>query len=156
AADAYWVEFKISAPNVSEWFYGQLDFGAVGEFVDITDLKMGMGIVVEPDDNPQLKYYAYGLIDANPEWPDDMRVRLRIAQPRIEYHPDGPVREWWTTVGEIRAWVKAELVPAMMRAQIDGSLVAGPWCRFCPAKLACPLLVGLFRAAATAPPASIR
>jgi hypothetical protein len=163
-APEYWVEFPVSSP-IHELFYGTLDFGARVKpptlwpsgsgYVDVTDLKGGQGIIVEVEDNPQLKYYAYGLIDAHPEWPDDLEVRLRIVQPRIDYHPDGVIREWWTTVGEIRAWVLEKLVPAMQRAMFDRTLDAGPWCRFCPAKLVCPMLTALFRAAATHNPALI-
>lgn len=169
-ASAHWVEFPISSP-VHELFYGTLDFGALAlrmstapgacpprfntNVVRIVDLKGGKGIVVEVEDNPQLKYYAFGLIDAHPEWPDEMPVILAICQPRIDYHPDGMIREWETTVGEIREWVHDTLVPAMQRAQFDRTLDAGSWCRFCPAKLACPLLTSLFKAAATHNPAVI-
>lgn len=44
---------------------------------------------------------------------DDIRIRFRIVQPR-SYHRDGPVREWWTTSGELRPmWgVQAEAFAA--------------------------------------------
>lgn len=169
-----YVELPISS-DVHPSFYGTLDFAAiigkpatqaqadewgwkacfiVPELVIVTDLKGGEGIIVEPDDNPQLKYYAFGLIDQNKHWEDETPVLIRIVQPRA-FHVDGPVREWTTTVGEIREWVHDTLVPAMFRAEMDNELDAGPWCRFCPAKLVCPLLTSLFRAAATANPQEI-
>ena len=40
----------------------------------------------------------------------------------------------------------------MERAEIDTELNPGQWCRFCPAKLFCPLLTALFGAAAKADP----
>jgi hypothetical protein len=76
------------------------------------------------------------------------------VQPR-GFHEDGPIRSWTTTVGEIRTWVEAELVPAMDATSYDANLDAGPHCRFCPAKLVCPLLTSLFRAACTANPKEI-
>ena len=44
------------------------------------------------------------------------------------------------------------MLPAMQAAEVDETLDAGPWCRFCPAKLVCPLLHGLFKAAANINP----
>lgn len=162
----HYIELPISSP-VHPDFYGTLDFAAIigtspahGQFVVpdlvvVTDLKGGEGIIVEPDDNPQLKYYAYGPIDKNPHWDDETKVILRICQPRA-FHPLGEVtREWETTVGEIREWVKDILVPAMAATELDNSLDAGPWCRFCPAKLVCPMLTSLFRAACTANPKEV-
>jgi hypothetical protein len=55
-------------------------------------------------------------------------------------------------VGAIKRWVHGELVPAMQATEYDHSLTVGEWCRFCPAKLVCPMLTGLFQAAALANP----
>ena len=174
-AKLHYIEYPVSSPRHPD-FFGTLDFAAVigepatpeqmkengwlapfivPEEVIGLDLKGGEGIVVEPDNNPQLKYYMFGLIEKNPHWPDETPVRLGIVQPRA-FHPSGEVvREWRTTVGEIRAWVDAELIPAMLRTAVDDTLEAGAWCRFCPAKLVCPLLTSLFRAAATHDPKEI-
>jgi hypothetical protein len=43
----------------------------------------------------------------------------------------------------------------MNRTAADNDLNAGPWCRFCPAKLVCPLMNSLFGAAMKANPATI-
>lgn len=162
-ADA-WVEYPISSP-VHKDFYGTCDFGAAvvepdGKHVlHVIDLKGGAGILVEAEDNPQLKYYAFGLIDGlERSYQREMRpehtVRLAICQPRITW-TDSPVREWETTVGEIKAWVHGTLVPAMNATAVDHSFDSGEHCRFCPAKLACPLLTSLFRAAATHNPKDV-
>lgn len=173
AAQVSYIEFAVSSP-IHKDFYGTLDFAAIYGISNLTrkpfpdpgpkpegfvqptqivvrDLKGGEGIIVEPDDNPQLQYYAFGLIDKHPEWDDDIPVSIEIVQPRA-FHHDGPHRTWPTTVGAIREWVKSFLVPAMARVEIDGTLDAGKWCRFCPAKLVCPQVTGLFKAAATANP----
>jgi len=162
AADAgdVWIEYAISSP-VHPAFYGTADFGTAviepdGKHVlYVVDLKGGEGLAVEVEDNPQLKYYAFGLIDGlerqyGRTMRDEHTVRLAIAQPRIEWHPDGQVREWDTTVGEIKAWIHGTLVPAMNATQFDDRLDAGEHCRFCPAKLVCPLLTAMFGAGATA------
>lgn len=162
--EQFFIEAKLAAPDVHEQMFGTTDFGALVQsggpelgvdfpFLDVTDLKMGKGIVVDPDDNPQLKYYAFMLIHTYfNELEDDFPVRLTIVQPRA-YHNEGPVREWWTSVGAIKAWVVRDLLPAMNST--DDDLQAGPWCRFCPAKLTCPLLTGLFKAAASYDPKAI-
>jgi hypothetical protein len=91
-------------------------------------------------------YYGY---DAILRWPSARTIRFRIAQPRA-FHPNGPIREWECPVEDVVAWINDELVPIMNRAEMDHDLDAGPWCRFCPAKLICPLLTALFGAAAKA------
>lgn len=141
-------------------FYGRLDFSAYGpEFLDIVDYKHGEGITVEADDNPQLKYYAYGKLydrihNHNVNVRSDRIVRLTIVQPRA-YHNEGVIRTFETTAGEIINWAESELIPAMERAEFDQDFDAGKWCRFCPAKLFCPLLQGIFGAAAKSDPTMI-
>lgn len=151
-----YVEFPISSP-VHPDFYGSLDFGALTTYgIDVIDLKGGEGIIVDPEGNPQLSYYAFGIIDGLERknlypFMDDTHVRLTIVQPR-GFSLDGPVRTWTTNVGELKAWIHEKLVPAMLATELDHGLDAGPWCRFCPAKLVCPLLTSLFGAAATSNP----
>lgn len=154
-----YVEYAISSP-VHPQFYGTLDHGAVGVWpdglhIDVTDLKGGAGIFVEVEENPQLMYYAFGLIDGierqtDKEFAQTNRVNLHIVQPRISYAD--PVRSWVTSVSHVKHWVHGMLVPAMKATEMEDGLDAGPWCRFCPAKLVCPLLTAMFKAAATANP----
>lgn len=169
----FFVEAKLAAPDIHEAMFGSVDFGAIVPpeiaaaivttddpavtwekgFLDVTDLKGGEGIEVDAEDNPQMKYYAFMLIHTKfPDLDDDFPVRLTIVQPRC-FSYEGPVRDWWTTVGEIKAWVVRDLLPAMNST--DDNLEAGGWCRFCPAKLVCPLLTGLFNAAANYDPKAV-
>lgn len=154
ATQTFGVEYHVSSP-VHPLFYGTADYWALADHtLHVVDLKGGKGIVVDPEENPQLKYYAFGVIESlererSYQIDANMPVKLTIAQPRA-FHQSGAVRSWDTTAGEIREWVHSELVPAMAAAEMDGTLDAGDWCRFCPAKLACPLLTGLFRSAALA------
>lgn len=140
-------------------FWGTADLTIYGpEILDVMDYKHGEGIVVEPDDNVQLKYYAYGVlherISRGLVVRSDRPVRLHIIQPRA-WHIDGPTRMWETTAGEIIHWAENELIPAMNAAEFENEFDAGKWCRFCPAKLFCPLLTGIFGAAAKADPNAI-
>lgn len=137
-------------------FYGTVDFAVYGpDVLEVVDFKYGAGIVVEPENNSQMMYYAYGIIypriARGVKVRSDRMVRLSIVQPRA-FHFDGPIRTWETTAGEIIHWAENELIPAMERADFDTTLDPGKWCRFCPAKLFCPMLAGLFGAAAKADP----
>lgn len=169
ARRTFGIEARISSP-VHPLFFGTADFwalapigfpislpsgleliGARGNALHIADLKGGQGVMVEPT-TPQIPYYAFGVIDTLERqrsyvFEDDMLVVLSIVQPR-GFHPDGPVRSIVKTVGEIKTWVHGTLVPAMERTAWDNDLDPGKWCRFCPAKLVCPKLAGLFRTAA--------
>ena len=145
------LEYPISSP-IHPMFYGTLDVGIVYDsIIHIVDFKGGAGIVVDVEHNPQFMYYAFGLLQ---HYPDVRRVILHVVQPRA-FHADGPVRSWEISADDLNAWVYDELVPAMQRAGRDETLEAGDHCRFCPAKLLCPLLTGLFNAAATYNPKAI-
>lgn len=142
-------EFRIDYPEFHKNFYGTTDCGVVtGDTLYIRDYKHGEGIAVDVEHNPQIMYYAFGLLRHHPRV---MEVDMGIVQPR-GFHPDGNIRVWRTSAGSIRSWAADTLKPAMDRTELDHSLDAGPWCRFCPAKLVCPLMTSLFGAACTADP----
>ena len=135
-----YVEKGASAPQKHPQMYGTVDFGCYlprTATLIVRDYKHGIGITVEADDNPQLKYYAYLLLQEHPE---ARTVSIGIVQPR-GFHSDGPVRYWETTAEAICEWVDAELVPAMNRTATDETLDMGEHCRFCPARIICPAMI---------------
>lgn len=146
------IEYQISSP-VHPSFYGTTDFGAINPgLIHVVDLKGGEGIAVEVEWNPQIMYYGFGLVDGEERRTgqpidDNVRVRFAIVQPRW-WDDEDRIREWECSVGELKAWVQDTLLPAMRAVEYDDRLLAGDWCRFCPAKLVCPLLTALFKAAA--------
>lgn len=152
------IEYPVSSPCHKD-FYGTADLAIIipgGDFhgqenLWLADYKHGEGIQVDVENNPQLMYYAYGVLQ---EFTEVDKVYLHIVQPR-GFHMDGPIRVWETTAKHIREWVATVLVPAMERTEFDNTLDPGSWCRFCPAKLVCPVLNGLFRAACVANPAAV-
>lgn len=146
-----YIEYRISSPAHIK-FYGTVDDATVYDTTaEITDYKHGEGIFVEVIQNAQIMYYAYGILREHPEI---TLVILRIVQPRISYRE--PVRVWIVSAAEIRQWAEEFLIPAMYTAELDGGdLDAGEWCRFCPAKLVCPLMNQLFGAAALTNPKQI-
>lgn len=146
------LEFAIDNPEFHPSFYGTLDFGYVaGSHLFIRDYKHGEGVAVDVEWNPQIMYYAFGLLRHHPEVTE---VSLGIVQPRA-FHADGKVRIWVTSADSIRSWAEGTLKPAMERTAFDNDLDAGKWCRFCPAKLVCPLMNSLFGAAMTCNPDEI-
>ena len=146
-----YIEYPICHP-AHELFYGTLDHAViVGNSIEVNDFKYGQGVLVEVEDNPQLMYYAYGILR---DFPEVVDVTLRIIQPR-GFHHDGPVRKWETNAEYIKDWAESTLLPAMDVAQTEQHLDAGKWCRFCPAKLVCPLMTSLFKAAATFNPKEV-
>jgi hypothetical protein len=144
-----YIEHAFDAPEFHELFYGTCDFGLVtGDTLYVRDFKYGAGIAIEPE-TPQIKYYAYGVLRRHPEI---KQVDLGIVQPRAFYPGDKVIRTITMSADELRDWAEGTLKPAMERTSLDLDLVPGPHCRFCPAKLGCPVLKSLFEAAATADP----
>ena len=151
SGDTVLIEQGIAAPDFHPDFYGTVDFSvfkATTKTLYIRDFKYGIGIAVDAEDNPQLMYYAYGLLRRNPEAEE---IDMGIVQPRA-FHPDGPIRAWRITAKDLCAWAEETLLPSMIATAMESDLDAGSWCRFCLAKLVCPLQEALFGAATTADP----
>ncbi len=144
ANNIWWVEMQFYCPTIHEYFWGQADFVCLyhrERELHSWELKYGAGIVVEVEQNPQLMYYAAGVLEKLNLWDEINKVVLHVAQPR-GFHFDGPIREWTITTGELKAWTFDELVPAMDRALTSRETASGEHCRFCPARgRACPQLL---------------
>lgn len=138
-----WVERRFHCPEVHELFFGQADFVYLdGEVLHPWDYKHGAGVVVEVQQNPQLMYYAVGMLTDLHLWDKVRRVVLHVAQPR-GWHWAGPIREWGCTTEELFRWQHDVLVPAMNRVAAGSETTnSGEHCRFCPARYhACPQLL---------------
>ena len=142
-ADQY-VEFPFHAKDVHPEMYGRADYVAVdrkGRKLTVWDYKHGVGVVVEVKDNPQLLYYAAGVMEQLDLWNDIDTISVAIAQPR-GFHPDGAIREHTYSTAQVLSWLTGTLVPAMKVAETSRETVAGEHCRFCPARShACPAMV---------------
>ena len=141
----FFVERRVHLPEFHPQFYGTVDFALIDRRagVHIVDYKHGEGVVGEVEDNPQLKYYAFGFIEVDGAdiHSDDEVVTLTIVQPRVPWHPDGVIRSWDTTAGALRKWAYEVLRPAMDSVALSAAnqFLLGDWCYFCPAKLLCPM-----------------
>jgi hypothetical protein len=133
-------ELRMHRPEFHDLAYGTCDVACLDPgSLEIVDLKLGAGVVVEVEENPQLMYYAFLVIDElGDAWDDDESLKITVVQPRIKWHADGVIRSWVTTVGFIRRWAATTLRPGMEAVYQDAVFDMGAHCRFCPAKLLCP------------------
>lgn len=102
----------------------------------IIDLKYGRGVPVEARNNPQLKYYALGMLLSLPADKPVRRVKMTICQPRIGNiaHDECSVEDLLDFGTELLEGVHAALKP-------DAPLNPSPEaCKFCKAKGKCPAL----------------
>lgn len=142
-----WVEQEFSHPEIHKYFRGIVDFAKLiqissGPALRVWDYKHGAGIMVEVEDNDQLRYYGVGMIfkvkkelNLNVE-----KVFFTIVQPR-GHHYEGPVRQVVYTRDELFDWAESILIPAMKKAETSTETVAGEHCRFCPVRFRkCPAL----------------
>lgn len=155
-ADFPWsTDIKIEEPiwdkTIHRLFGGTVDCAVLrDEWLIVNDYKNGVGVVVEIVENPQLMYYAAGILRRLPAAvrAKIKNVRLRIVQPNsFEAKAE---KTWDTTPEHIEQWLTDVLVPGMIRAERDTTLALGSWCQFCPARLICPAQRGIFAAVAQA------
>ena len=99
----------------------------------IIDFKYGMGVLVEAEDNPQMKLYALGALAVYDALYDIREVSMTIFQPRREN-----VSTWRIPVEDLKAWAENELKPrAKMAYDGEGEYLSGEWCTFCRAAVRC-------------------
>ncbi len=122
-----------------------------GDELIVCDLKTGMGVEVDPTDNPQLMLYALGAWT----WIEELigvegitRVRLCISQPRVSV----ALKEHVISVADLLEWAgKAQAaVYRSVRAEEEHAagnqeafetfLSPGEECKFCKARATCPKL----------------
>lgn len=160
AGDEVLIETGIAAPEFHPDFFGTVDHSVIKflkKILRVRDLKFGKGITVDVEDNTQEMYYAYGIVRkllARGIDLSDWVVDLGIVQPR-GFHPDGPIRTWQIPVAQLIHWAETVLKPGMIATALESDLCPGDHCRFCPAKLVCPMLESLFGAAMLADPKKV-
>lgn len=104
------------------------------------DLKYGVGVSVDAQDNEQLAIYAESTIrewEQIMEFADDLPVHLSIVQPRDRNNSE-PVRTWTLTRKELAMYTTTLGAKARLALSGQGEFVPGEkQCRFCPAKGIC-------------------
>ena len=99
----------------------------------IVDYKHGRGVLVEADDNPQMKLYALGALELFDCIYDIDIVSMSIYQPRRSN-----VSTFTIPKEELYEWADQVLAPtAELAFNGDGEYHCGEWCQFCKAKADC-------------------
>lgn len=99
----------------------------------IVDYKHGRGVLVEADDNPQMKLYALGSLELFDCIYDIDTVSMTIYQPR-RYN----VSTFTIPKEELYEWADQVLVPtAELAFNGDSEYHCGEWCQFCKTKADC-------------------
>ena len=107
-----------------------------GTEIIIVDLKYGMGMRVEANENPQLMIYALGALNEYDILADFDTVTMVIHQPRLNH-----VSEYSITVEQLLAFADDVRGAADKVRSPDATLTPGEkQCRFCKAKATCPAL----------------
>jgi hypothetical protein len=115
------------------------------ETLYVGDYKHGVGVTVECDDNPQLRFYALAAA-GKPQTPEKYQFVVPfIVQPR-GHHANGGVRFGTPIpIADLRAWGEDVLRPAYRRCRSKtAEAIPGDHCRFCKAMAVCP---GMHKAA---------
>ena len=99
----------------------------------IVDYKHGRGVLVEAEDNPQMKLYALGALELFDCIYDISTVSMTIYQPRRSN-----VSTFTVPKEELYDWADNVLVPvAELAFEGGGEYRCGEWCQFCKAKADC-------------------
>ncbi len=130
------LETRVDYSEYAPEGFGTADCIMIGEGrICVIDYKNGAGVPVEAENNSQMMLYGLGALKVYaPIYGDSIKaVLLAIVQPNA-----GGVKTWETTVGALQEWGKEVVAPAAeLAAAGEGALLAGDWCRFCPAKAQC-------------------
>ena len=99
----------------------------------VIDFKYGLGILVEAEENPQMRMYALGALNLFESLYDIQTVRMIIFQPRRDNISIAEISK-----EELLEWAEKILVPAAaLAANGEGEYKAGKHCQFCKVKATC-------------------
>ena len=133
-APIFSVEQQVDASEYVDECFGTADMVIVTDKVaHIIDLKLGKGVAVFAEENPQLMIYGLGILSMAEILYDVEIVRMTIFQPRLNNSST-----WDIAPDDLKNWGEEVLKPrgaiALMGA---GDFKSGNWCRFCKARNQC-------------------
>lgn len=101
--------------------------------LQIIDLKYGTGVLVDAENNPQMKLYALGALAIFDSLYDIKEVSMTIFQPRREN-----ISTWTINVEDLKRWAETDLKEKSQLAfSGNGEFKPGSWCTFCRASVLC-------------------
>jgi len=99
----------------------------------VIDFKYGLGILVESENNSQMRMYALGALDLFESLYDIQTIRMIIFQPRRDNTSIAEISK-----DELLRWADEVLIPAAEQASKgEGDYKAGKHCQFCKIKATC-------------------
>ena len=128
------VEQRVDASEYVDSCFGTADMVIITDKVaHVIDLKLGKGVEVHAEENPQLMIYGLGVLNMAEALYDIETVRMTIFQPRL-----GNSSTWSVSPEYLKRWGEEVLRPAGAQALMGaGDFSAGTWCRFCRARNQC-------------------
>jgi hypothetical protein len=128
------IEEKVDITHLIEEGFGTCDVIIIGNgTLEVIDLKYGKGLRVSAENNPQLKLYGSGALEAYELIHDIDNVRLTINQPRLD-----SISSWDINVEDLAQWGQEVVKPKAVEAYAGrGDQVVGDWCHFCKASARC-------------------
>lgn len=128
------IEERVDITHLIEEGFGTCDviIIALGA-MEIIDLKYGLGVRVDAQDNSQLKLYASGALEKHDLLYDIHTVKLTITQPRMD-----SISSWELSAEDLREWGENVVKPtAVIAYEGSGEQKTGDWCKFCKASARC-------------------
>ena len=107
------IEQRLDYSEYVEEGFGTGDCVIIGDgTLHIVDYKHGRGVLVEADDNPQMKLYALGALELFDCIYDIDTVSMTIYQPDAPTSALSPFRRRNSTSGPIRFWPRLQSLPS--------------------------------------------
>lgn len=105
-----------------------------GDTIHVIDFKYGQGVPVDAKENPQMRLYALGALEAYQFIYSFTKVSMAIVQPRINN-----ISEYEQSVDSLTKWGLEVVKPAASKALngLGSKFQPGEHCRFCRGKLQC-------------------
>jgi hypothetical protein len=128
------VEQRVDASGYVDECFGTADAVIITDKVaHVIDLKLGKGVPVYAEENPQLMIYGLGVLGMAELLYDVETVRLTVFQPRLNNSST-----WDIAPSVLKLWGEEVLRPRGAMALMGaGEFSAGAWCRFCRARNQC-------------------
>ncbi|WP_040210788.1 DUF2800 domain-containing protein [Clostridium polynesiense] len=128
------VEQRVDASDFVEDCFGTADMVVITDkVIHIIDLKLGRGVPIYAEENPQLMIYGLGILRMADFIYDIEIVKFTIFQPRLNN-----LSTWEITTDALKTWGEDVLKPrGAMALMGTGEFKSGKWCRFCKARNQC-------------------
>lgn len=123
------IEQKVDFSHYVPEGFGTADCVIVADdTLHVVDFKYGKGVLVEAENNPQMKLYALGALELYDALYDIEDVKMTIFQPR-----KGNISTAILQREDLVEWAETELKPkAELAFKGEGEITYGPWCQFSP------------------------